>query len=77
MYTSNFLSDQQNHFSESAPQDLVSSGASPSLFYVAKYQGAPVKKSDFKEENCSDYIGELHIFLSCFWFQYLTITKLP
>ncbi|XP_055988776.1 centromere protein J [Sorex fumeus] len=58
MYSSNFLSDQQNHFSKSSPQDLVSSSASPSLFYVAKYQGAPVKMSDFKEENCNDSIGE-------------------
>lgn len=66
-YTSNTLSNEQNNFCRTTPQDFVltsKSGASPSLFYEAQYQEALVKKNDLKEENHNYLKGELLIFLS-------------
>ncbi|XP_015420538.1 PREDICTED: centromere protein J [Myotis davidii] len=60
-YTSNTLSNEQNNFCRTTPQDFVltsKSGASPSLFYEAQYQEALVKKNDLKEENHNYLKGE-------------------
>lgn len=65
MSNSNFISDEQNNFSRSIHEDFVSNvknSASPTLFYGAKYEEAPLRK---KEENCNDPGGELLRFASC------------
>ncbi|KAF6117918.1 centromere protein J [Phyllostomus discolor] len=52
--TSNILSNEQNNFCRTTRQDFVltsKSGASPNLFYAARYEEALVKKNDLKEEN--------------------------